>query len=241
MITLQINGKQVELKRPTPLLAYIETLGVDPRAVAVEHNGTILERAAYETITLNEGDSVEIVRMVGGGHSANPVVPTRPRLLRAARIAVLVQAVALLVVIGLAIPSYLDFLFRPLNCRPDQWCLDFRGLTLGLTAVSMGPPAFLLLTTYWLWRRPRRWAAAIPLLVDVTILGMEVVYPRLIAEAMSFSYSGRTMEATFVASLVGVQVLLLLIPAVASLTLVLALIRRWGSSKSTRGTFSSTP
>ena len=50
-----------------PLLAYIERLGVDPRAVAVEHNGTILDRAAYEEITLNEGDTVEIVRMVGGG------------------------------------------------------------------------------------------------------------------------------------------------------------------------------
>jgi sulfur carrier protein len=69
MITLQVNGKNVELERATPLLAYIEKLGVDPRAVAVEHNGTILERAAYETITLNEGDTVEIVRMVGGGRS----------------------------------------------------------------------------------------------------------------------------------------------------------------------------
>ena len=67
MITLKINGKQVELERATPLLAYIETLGVDPRAVAVEHNGTILERAAYEGVTLQDGDTVEIVRMVGGG------------------------------------------------------------------------------------------------------------------------------------------------------------------------------
>jgi sulfur carrier protein len=67
MITLQVNGKSVELERPTPLLSYIATLGVDPRAVAVEHNGTILERATYESITLDEGDTVEIVRMVGGG------------------------------------------------------------------------------------------------------------------------------------------------------------------------------
>ena len=67
MITLQVNGKQVEMERATPLLAYIEELGVDPRAVAVEHNGTILERASYEGITLDDGDTVEIVRMVGGG------------------------------------------------------------------------------------------------------------------------------------------------------------------------------
>jgi len=67
MITLQVNGKPVELERPTPLLAYIERLGVDPRAVAVEHNGEILERSAYASVTLGEGDQVEIVRMVGGG------------------------------------------------------------------------------------------------------------------------------------------------------------------------------
>ena len=67
MISLQINGKRVELERPTALLAYIEQLGVDPRAVAVEHNGEILERAAYASVTLRDGDQVEIVRMVGGG------------------------------------------------------------------------------------------------------------------------------------------------------------------------------
>jgi thiamine biosynthesis protein ThiS len=67
VITLQVNGKPVELERATPLLAYLEKVGVDPRAIAVEHNGTIIERAAYRGVTLNEGDTVEIVRMVGGG------------------------------------------------------------------------------------------------------------------------------------------------------------------------------
>jgi len=67
MITLQVNGKPVELDRSTPLVAYLERLGVDPRAVAVEHNGEILERSAYASVMLREGDQVEIVRMVGGG------------------------------------------------------------------------------------------------------------------------------------------------------------------------------
>ncbi len=71
MITLQVNGKLVELERATPLLAYLEKLGVNPRSIAVEHNGTIIERTEYERATLNEGDTVEIVRMVGGGASAN--------------------------------------------------------------------------------------------------------------------------------------------------------------------------
>jgi sulfur carrier protein len=67
MISLQINGKRVDLERATRLLDYLDALGVNPRAVAVEHNGTIIERSAYETLTLQEGDQVEIVRMVGGG------------------------------------------------------------------------------------------------------------------------------------------------------------------------------
>ncbi len=67
MIALQINGKRVELVEPTSVLDYISSLGVDPRAVAVEHNGTILDRAAYGQTLLNEGDVLEIVRMVGGG------------------------------------------------------------------------------------------------------------------------------------------------------------------------------
>ena len=67
MITLQINGKQVELEGPTQLLDYLQQLGVNPRAVAVEHNGTIIERSAFESVTLDGGDHVEIVRMVGGG------------------------------------------------------------------------------------------------------------------------------------------------------------------------------
>jgi sulfur carrier protein len=69
VITLQINGKSVELEGPTPLVGYLKHLGVNPRAVAVEHNGTIIERVAYESVTLQAGDTVEIVRMVGGGIS----------------------------------------------------------------------------------------------------------------------------------------------------------------------------
>jgi len=67
MITLQVNGKQVELESPTPLVLYIEKLGVNPRTVAVEHNGEIIQRDRFASVVLQEGDRVEIVRMVGGG------------------------------------------------------------------------------------------------------------------------------------------------------------------------------
>ncbi len=67
MIEVQVNGKRIELNEPTALLDYLEQLGVNPRAVAVEHNGGIVQRADYGSTVLRDGDRVEIVRMVGGG------------------------------------------------------------------------------------------------------------------------------------------------------------------------------
>jgi sulfur carrier protein len=67
VIGLQVNGKHVDLDEATSLLDYLARLGVDPRSVAVEHNGEIVERVRYGEITLRAGDVVEIVRMVGGG------------------------------------------------------------------------------------------------------------------------------------------------------------------------------
>jgi thiamine biosynthesis protein ThiS len=72
VISLQVNGKTVELDEATPLLRYLSQLGVDPRAVAVEHNGEIVERSRFEDVVLGEGDHVEIVRMVGGGATRAP-------------------------------------------------------------------------------------------------------------------------------------------------------------------------
>jgi len=70
MIQLRINGRELELEGPTRLTDYLGTLGIDSRAVAVELNERILERSELAAVVLNEGDVVEIVRMVGGGLGA---------------------------------------------------------------------------------------------------------------------------------------------------------------------------
>lgn len=67
MERVRVNGREVELATPTPLPAYLLELGVEPRAIAVEHNGEIIQRDSYATCLLRDGDVVEIVRMVGGG------------------------------------------------------------------------------------------------------------------------------------------------------------------------------
>ena len=52
---------------PLTISALLTDLKIDYRLVAVEHNLTIVKRAAYETAMINEGDEIEIVRFVGGG------------------------------------------------------------------------------------------------------------------------------------------------------------------------------
>ena len=67
MITLTVNGEKRELEGPVRLSAFLETLDIDTRNVAVAHNGTVLQREKWSEVTLQDGDILEIVRMVGGG------------------------------------------------------------------------------------------------------------------------------------------------------------------------------
>ncbi len=67
MIKLTLNGRPHELPSETALPQLLESLGVDRRLVAVAHNGDVVPRDRYETISLRDGDRVEVVRMVGGG------------------------------------------------------------------------------------------------------------------------------------------------------------------------------
>ena len=67
MITLTVNGEKRELGGATKLTAFLETLDVNPRYVAVAHNGAVLQRQRWAEVVLQDGDVLEIVRMVGGG------------------------------------------------------------------------------------------------------------------------------------------------------------------------------
>jgi len=67
MITLTVNGKPTELQRSTPLLEFLQERGVNTQVIAVAYNGTVLRCEELGTVTLSQGDMVEIVRPVGGG------------------------------------------------------------------------------------------------------------------------------------------------------------------------------
>ena len=67
MTEITVNGKPREIDGETPLLALLAAFDINPRLVAVAINGDVVPRGGYASVRVREGDTLEIVRMVGGG------------------------------------------------------------------------------------------------------------------------------------------------------------------------------
>lgn len=61
-----INGEALPAAGKT-LTAYLEEAGYPLTRVAVERNGDIVPKASYQETVLQDGDTIEVVRFVGGG------------------------------------------------------------------------------------------------------------------------------------------------------------------------------
>jgi thiamine biosynthesis protein ThiS len=66
-LTITVNGDPCDVPGPVSVTALLESLAIDARRVAVEHNLVILKRVAFDNTIVHEGDTVEIVNFVGGG------------------------------------------------------------------------------------------------------------------------------------------------------------------------------
>jgi len=64
---LTVNGKPVEVPDGTSLPTLLESRGLRPGSVVVEHNGTALLRSELGGAQLADGDRLELVRAVAGG------------------------------------------------------------------------------------------------------------------------------------------------------------------------------
>jgi sulfur carrier protein len=67
LFEVEVNGDRREVVEGSTVTTLLAELGLDPRMVAIEHNGEILKRATYAGTRLAAGDRLEIVRFVQGG------------------------------------------------------------------------------------------------------------------------------------------------------------------------------
>lgn len=66
-VALVVNGESRTVPEGTTLAGLLEQLGLDPRAVVVEHNRRIVRRDALPGVRLSAGDAIELIHFVGGG------------------------------------------------------------------------------------------------------------------------------------------------------------------------------
>jgi sulfur carrier protein len=66
-IDVMVNGEPRAVPADATLLELVERLGLDPRAVVVEHNRHIVRRPELGTVRVAAGDAIELVHFVGGG------------------------------------------------------------------------------------------------------------------------------------------------------------------------------
>jgi len=64
---ITVNGEKQKIESQVSVAQLLEELGIDPETVVIERNLDILKLEDHGEILLEEGDSIEIIRMVDGG------------------------------------------------------------------------------------------------------------------------------------------------------------------------------
>jgi len=66
-IEIRINGERRSVPAALSLEALVGFLGLDKNSVAIERNREIVKRSHWLSVTIQAGDSLELVQVVGGG------------------------------------------------------------------------------------------------------------------------------------------------------------------------------
>ncbi|MFL2784039.1 MAG: sulfur carrier protein ThiS [Dehalococcoidia bacterium] len=68
MIEIRINGNIERIEDDSTLDSYLQILGLqDRKAIAIALNGEVIPREQFSQTKISVGDSLEIVRAIGGG------------------------------------------------------------------------------------------------------------------------------------------------------------------------------
>ena len=66
-ISISVNGEVRSVEAGSTIAKMLESIGLDPRKVAVERNLEVVPRSSLGQVIVDEGDKFEIVHFVGGG------------------------------------------------------------------------------------------------------------------------------------------------------------------------------
>lgn len=66
-MNITCNGEQRTVDNNISLNDLVLSLDLNPQALVAEVNGKIVEHSTFPDQVLNDGDSVELIRFVGGG------------------------------------------------------------------------------------------------------------------------------------------------------------------------------
>jgi thiamine biosynthesis protein ThiS len=67
VVTIQVNGEPHRISGSVTVSELLRELNISPDRVAVELNLEIVERGAFDTHALKDGDRIEILSFIGGG------------------------------------------------------------------------------------------------------------------------------------------------------------------------------
>ena len=64
---INLNGEKKSFEAPLTVASLLESLGIRQGSVVVERNLRIIARSEMEDEPVEDGDSIEIIKLVGGG------------------------------------------------------------------------------------------------------------------------------------------------------------------------------
>lgn len=64
---IRVNGAEEEYTAAMTVMEYVTAKGYRTNRIAVERNGEIVPKSAYDNTVIQDGDSLEVVSFVGGG------------------------------------------------------------------------------------------------------------------------------------------------------------------------------
>lgn len=67
VLKITVNGELREIPAQSTIAALLRSLGLNEQATVVQRNEDIVDRQRFGDTVLADGDTVELVRFVGGG------------------------------------------------------------------------------------------------------------------------------------------------------------------------------